>query len=418
MENVKTKNTRNTVRLVIAIFFSIILVPVLIALVPAGGVAITAINMATQQSVEQIADEARISEEIYDVLMEEVAVRSVGGVLKPEVIEELAKDSVKQKDVDKLVRAFIDGVYNDKSKEIDLSEVEERLQENLWEIYEDSFSELYAAWLYGEPTKYFTEEYAKLLFENLERDFLDGYFHYGAANIRELKQKYDGRYGVGSFDEIVESRIRGERSFYEMQVESAVLNGVSKGVEKAEGLIEEAIDKASDEKALRDGLDFATIMNESSIIITIIVYVVIFGIVLVILLLYKFRTAGFVVSGIPLLIGGIGCKIVVLFEKMVQSLIDREVVTGVVEEERYQNIISSAVGGVLKPLFRGVSTYGTIMLISGGVLIVVGIACGVIRKHVCKNADKENVQNVDNDKVKEDDINDAKDEAACTEIEE
>ena len=110
MKKSNAKKAGGTLRLVVAIFFSVILVPVLLALVPAGGVAITASTMVSQERIEQIVTEARIPEEIYEVLMEEVEARASNGMLKAEVIEKLAKDSVKQKDIDKLVRTFIDGV--------------------------------------------------------------------------------------------------------------------------------------------------------------------------------------------------------------------------------------------------------------------------------------------------------------------
>ena len=385
MKKSNAKKAGGTLRLVVAIFFSVILVPVLLALVPAGGVAITASTMVSQERIEQIVTEAHIPEEIYEVLMEEVEARASNGMLKAEVIEKLAKDSVKQKDIDKLVRTFIDGVYNDKSKNIELDEVEERLQSNLRDICEESFDDLYSAWMYGTPSDVLTQEYIDVLFEDLKNGILSDYSGYGAADLEELEQRYDKKHGYGSFDDLVSDRIMEERWSYNSRVEDEIMNGVSNGVEQAEITIKDTIDSISDEKAVRNGIDIARTIGDNRIILNVLVYVLIFGIVIILLLLYKFRTAGFVVSAIPLLIGGAGCKIVAFVERMIMSWLDRNLVVGIVEEERYQNAISTSVRGVFEVLFSGLSAYGTIMLISGAGLIVVAIVCSVIRKCVCKH---------------------------------
>ncbi len=384
MGNVSTKKTISTGRLVVAIIFSIILVPVLFALVPAGGVAITASSMVSQDRIEEIVDEARISEEIYDILMDEVA-NAESGFLKPEVIEDVAKDSIRQKDVDKIVRTIIDGVYNDKSKKIDLSEVEERLQSNLYEIADESFEDLYSAWMYDEPSEFFTEEYKYTFFADLESAILSDYSNFGAADLEALEHKYDSRYGYGAFDDMMSDRIMEERWSYESSIENIIMDSVSKGVEEAEETIKEAIDDVSAERSLRKGIDVARTIGDNRILLNVIVYALIFGLVLVLLLLYKFRTAGFVVASIPLLVGGIGCKVIALLERMIMSLVEDKLISGVVEEEQYQNAISAAMRGVLEVLFGGLSTYGTIMLISGGVLIVIAIVCSIIRKHIGKD---------------------------------
>lgn len=379
MENANEQKSKGTVLLVLAIVFSVIFVPVLLALVPLGGVAITASTMFSQESIEEIVDDAGISEEIYDTLMEEVE-NANSGFLKPEVIQEIAEDSIREKDIDKIIDTFIDCVYNNKSKKIDLSNVEERLQENLTRIANESFDDLYSAWMYDTPSKYFIDDYKYTFFEELESSLLEDYSNYGAKDLDELERKYDIRYGSGSFDRMVSNRIMLEQQSYEERSNNIVMDSVTKGIEEAETAIEEIVDGISGDSSARTGIDVARTIGDNRILFNVIVYLSIYVIVLILLLLYRFRTAGFVVSSIPLLIGGIGCKVLDLLKRMILTWLDRGLVSDIAGNEQYEAVISSVIRGILEVVFGGLSKYGTVMLLSGIALIVAAIVCGVLRK--------------------------------------
>lgn len=388
MGEMKKNTTSNTVWLVFCIIFSVIFVPILLVLVPTGGVAITASKMVSQESIEAMVDEARVSEEIYDLLMDEVSSNENTSFLKPEVIEDVAKDSIRQKDVDKIVRIVIDGVYNNKSKKIDLSDVEERLQENLREIADESFNDLYSAWMYDTPSEFFTEEYKYTFFADLESELLSDYYSsFGAVDLYSLEQKYDARYGYGAFESMMSDRILAERWSYDSRIDEIIMDSVSKGVDEAEAAIQEALDSISDDPSMRKGIDVVRTIGDNRVLLTVIVYALIFGMVIILLLLYKFKTAGFVVSSIPLIVGGVVCKLFAIVERIAMSWAEQNLIYDVVGDEQYQKTVSSTMRGIFNVLFGGLSAHGTIMLISGVALIVIAIVCSVLRKHMGK--DKE-----------------------------
>lgn len=388
MEELQTKKKGGKVCLVFAIIFSVLFVPMLLVLVPAGGAAITVSSMVSQKSIEEVIDEARISEEIYDVLLEEIGKEADTGFLKPEVIEDIAGDSIRQKDVDKIVDLFVDCVYNDKTKDVDLSDVEERLTDSLTTICYNSFDDLYSAWMYDTTSKYFTEEYKHVFFGELENNLFSEYASFNASSLYELEQEYDWRYGYGAYDDMVSRRILSKRGDYESWIEDKILDGVSSGIEEAELTIKDTIESISGESDLRKGIDVAKTVGDSRVVIAVIAYGAIFGMVIILLLLYKFKLAGFLVTSIPLLIGGIGCKVIGLAERVILSWIDNDVISKIVEEEQYQNIIYGAFRTVVEKLFGGVSGFGTVMLIAGGVLLATGIVLSVLRKHIGKSKEE------------------------------
>jgi len=87
------------------------------------------------------------------------------------------------------------------------------------------------------------------------------------------------------------------------------------------------------------------------------------------------------VTAIPLLFGGMVCKLVGLAEKVVRSIIDRELFSEIKEGEKVQDMMQTLVQEILHPLFKGISSFGTIMLIAGVALIGGAILRGVLKKN-------------------------------------
>lgn len=383
MEYESSGGAGKTVLLILAVFFSFVFVPFLLMAVPVGGVVISATKMASQASIEQVVKEAGVSEEIFDLLMDEVEKQAPGGKLKPDVIERIAKDSIKKKDVDRIVRIFIDAVYNGRSRNIDLSDVEESLLDNLFEVCQGGYNDLCYSWLYGTPMKYFTESYKNSVFAELEQELLVDYAGYGVSTVAELEQVYDARYGSGAFDDMAEERISYEKSRYMREVENTLNSYVSEAIREVEKTIEDAMDDTSEEDDMKAITEIIRMLDENKTVIRVLVYSVVFGIVLILLLLFRLQTAGFVVSAIPLLFGGIGCKLVGLGEKMFLSLMEEELISEMGDADQYERLAESLFLCILRPFFKGMSDYGNVMLIAGGGLIVAVIVRKIIIKHKC-----------------------------------
>jgi len=284
MEN-NDRSTGRSVLMVFAIVFSIIFVPILMALVPAGGMAITVTGMVSQEGIEKLLENAGISEELHELFLEEAMEEAAGGELRADVFERILKDCVKEKDIKKIVLLFVDAVYNGESEEeVDLSDIGERLNETVEEIYENGLDDLYEAWRYGAESEYFSENFVNRFFVDLENQFLGDYSEYGAISIEELEAKYEERYGADSFDRLIEDELNWRRGEWEDEVKNTISTEINRTVEEVEGMVKDAIREVTEDGDVNDMMSLVGEVTEKSNVVKVVVYALIFGIVLILLL--------------------------------------------------------------------------------------------------------------------------------------
>ena len=111
MSSTNGNSTLKSILQVFAILFSIVLVPALIAIIPAGGAVVTAVDVVSQDNIEAVIEKAEVAGEIYSVAMEEALKETAEweGIRK-DVAEDFLKDTIRVEDVEDMIGAAIDSL--------------------------------------------------------------------------------------------------------------------------------------------------------------------------------------------------------------------------------------------------------------------------------------------------------------------
>lgn len=380
MENEKKSGAAKLVLLIFGIIFSVILVPGLFLGIPVGGVVMSLSTAASQESIEKMVEEANLSETLHEMIREEVLSEAPVEEINPEYWDSVIEDCFSEKIVDDIVFAVIDSIYNGTDAEVSLDRVTEEILEVRDELAENGFQDFYSAWTDGTPSKYFTEESIQSFGEEIGSELVAEYAEFGVDSWEELEEAYDAYYGSGAFSNLLDEKMRDfiavwEESFIEGF--DAEIAGIQ---EETETKINEAINEATNDPDVRSVFDTLKEIGEESGKVKLVVYGVILGAVLLLLLCYWFGTAGFVVPAVPLILGGVLCKLLTLVEDVIMNYAN-DMIAEDSEMAELGSVISDVFHGILTPIFEEISKLGTVTIGLGIVLIALAILKGVLKKN-------------------------------------
>lgn len=383
MEN--KRSTGRTVLLVFAIIFSIVFVPVLVALPPVGGCVTSLMEMTSLEGLKDIAEESGMAEELYEMVMEEALAGVNTTQLDRDVSEEIIRDCIRVEDVKQWLNLVLEGMYTGDRVTVDLSDVKNRLEENISKAFAGGFDELYNAWKNGADNGNFSDEYVEELFGDWESDILNQYAMYGARDLDELEMLYDRQYGSGAFAKIYDEKVEELRNKWDSELDDLIADVADDAMAEAETEIEDTLYEMTQDSEVRDIFDGMQEANALRNVAKIVIFAIMFGIVLLLLLLYVFEVAGFVVTAVPLLIGGALCKLIAAANGPLMKYLDAEVFPTMDESEEVITITRSMIVGLLQPFFKGVSDFGNVVLIAAVALI----GCAILRHVLKKNKQEE-----------------------------
>ena len=379
MENEKKNDLVKNIFLVFGILFSIVLVPALILGIPIGGAAIGLSVTVSEEQVERVVEESGISGQLYDILMEELAkeVPAEDG-LRQEYWESMLNSSITVENIEEVIAEAITGMYNGTQPNVDVSGIAAGFREGIDEIARNGFSDLYAAWEEGTPSKYFTDEFVQEFCSEVEKDILNDYSEYGATSLEDLETKYDSYYGAGAFETLIDDmKAEAETRWGEEFSVDADIVGM---VDEIEVEINDAIYETAQNPDVREVFDLFRIMGENSNTIKLFAYGMVLAAVVLLLAMYWFGTAGFVVPAVALLLGGGICKLIAMAETDVLKYLKTEIAAEP-DLAGTEALLGDLLDGVLTPFFAEVSKFGLTNMGIAVLLILLAILRGVIRKN-------------------------------------
>ena len=377
----KKNSTLKTVLLVFGIIFSIILVPGLIVGIPTGGVVMSLSDAVSQEGVEAMVKEAKLSESLYEILLDEILQdNSVEEELNQEYWTRLVKDNITIEAVDEIVTDFLDCIYNGKEPDIDYEGILGGFRDGLNELMTNGYEDLFSAVSEGTESKYFSEEFVASFKDELDSSLNELYAEYGVHTTEELEAVYDAYFGAGAFDAYVEEEQNAVKEEWKLRFETDVAGEFDRILAAAEEEANESINEVVWEPDVRYLFDSMNILSEMSGTIKKIAYGVMLIAVLVLLVCYWFETAGFVVPAVPLIIGGLLCKGLALFKTMFLFYLEEMVRTDP-EFTEVGDIVMDVFYGILTPIFDGTSKFGTVAIGIGVLLILLAILRGILRKN-------------------------------------
>lgn len=377
----KKNSTLQTVLLVFGIIFSIILVPGLIVGIPTGGVVMSLSEAVSQEGVEAMVKDAKLSETMHEILLEEILQDdSVEEELNQEYWTKVVMDNITIEAVDEIVTEFVACIYNGTEPEIDFEGILGGFRDGLNELMANGYEDLYAAVNDGTKSKYFSEEFVASFQKELDASLNDLYSEYGVHTTEELKAAYDAYFGVGAFDAFIEEEQKAVEEEWKLRFETDVVSEFDRILAEAEREAGESIYEVVRDPDVRSLFDSMNVLSEMSGTIKKIVYAVMLIAVLVLLVCYWFGTAGFVVPAVSLIIGGLLCKGLLLFKTMFLVYLE-ELVRGDPEFTEVGHIVMDVFYGILTPIFDGTSKFGTITIGIGVLLILFAVLRGILRKN-------------------------------------
>ncbi len=381
MSSTNGNSTLKSILQVFAILFSIVLVPALIAIIPAGGAVVTAVDVVSQDNIEAVIEKAEVAGEIYSVAMEEALKETaeLEGIRK-DVAEDFLKDTIRVEDVEDMIGAAIDSLYSGKRASVDFSEIAERTVDGMADLFLQGMEEVYDVWRKGATPSVFTESFCDEMFHDMEQDFLAEYSEYQVPDLAELETAYDAKNGKGSFELLIKQEIENFKENELTDVKEEFLVEAEEVLEEVEKDVEDGINEAVQNEDVRTAFDIFREVGERSDAIKVFVYALIFGIVLFLLLFYMFDTPGFVVTSIPVIIGGIICKVVQFAEGAVFTIVEEAVAENSTGTKALDDLMRTLFDELLHPVFSNIGKFGTIMLIAGVALIGLAILRHVIKK--------------------------------------
>lgn len=381
MSSTNGNSTLKSILQVFAILFSIVLVPALIAIIPAGGAVVTAVDVVSQDNIEAVIEKAEVAGEIYSVAMEEALKETaeLEGIRK-DVAEDFLKDTIRVEDVEDMIGAAIDSLYSGKRASVDFSKIAERTVDGMADLFLQGMEEVYDVWRKGATPSVFTESFCDEMFHDMEQDFLAEYSEYQVPDLAELETAYDAKNGKGSFERLIKQEIENFKENELTDVKEEFLAEAEEVLKEVEKDVEDGINEAVQNEDVRTAFDIFRELGKRSDAIKVFVYALIFGIVLFLLLFYMFDTPGFVVTSIPVIIGGIICKVVQFAEGAVFTIVEEAVAENSTGTKALDDLMRTLFDELLHPVFSNIGKFGTIMLIAGVALIGLAILRHVIKK--------------------------------------
>ena len=374
---------------VLGILCSIVLVPALIAWVPAGGAVIGVSSNVSRENLKGIVEEAKLSDYVMDIVETEVVNGITSDEIQAKYLQDAVLESITAEWVDSVILDVFDAAYDGVRPQISVAPVAEKLQQAVDEVGKNGFSDLYAVWKDGAESKYFTESFTSSFFatvdETIESEVLAQYPEYGATSLEELETMYDTYYGAGEFsklyDELLDEKVKDYEAEWDQRFAEEVDAGFAGMTSEIETEINDAVYEVIQTPELREAIDIIEQVNNGAGTLKWIVYGVMFGAILLLVGCFWFDISGFVVSAVPMFLGGAVCKIVVALGERVYNFLN-DFLASEPEIAEFSPVINDAARKIVNPVFDAVSQMGNTALITGVVLVGLAILRGVIKKNM------------------------------------
>lgn len=384
----KKSNVVKIIFRVLGILCSIVLIPALTVWVPAGGAIIGASGTVSRENLKGIVEEAKLSGYVMDIVETEVVNGITSDQIQVKYLQDAVLESITTEWVDSVILDVFDAAYDGVRPQISVAPVTEKLQQAVDEVGKNGFSDLYSVWKDGAESKYFTESFTSSFFatvdETIESEVLAQYPEYGATSLEELETMYDNYYGAGEFsklyDELLDEKVKDYEAEWDQQFAEEVDNGFAEMTAEVEAEVNDAVYEAIQTPELREAIDIIEQVNNGAETLKWIVYGVMFGAILLLVGCFWLDVCGFVVSAIPMFLGGALCKVAVALGGRVYDFINDFLVSEP-DIAEFAPVINDAGRKLIDPLFDAISKMGNMALITGVVLVGLAILRGVIKKN-------------------------------------
>ncbi|MBQ8798654.1 MAG: hypothetical protein IJZ55_03700 [Lachnospiraceae bacterium] len=380
MENKKKTNVAKIILRVFGIIFSIVLIPALTLWIPAGGALLGASEMITQEGIQQTVSDAKLGERILDVVEEEIMGEMHSEELKTEYMQSVLNDLITAEWVDSVISEVLDAVYYGRTPKVELKHVKDTLTEKMDDLVTNGFGDVYSAWRNGTPSVYFTDSFLQSFKETLENEILIEYSLPGVSSFEKLEAKYDTVYGTGAFSKVVDEKAQAFEKEWNEELSDKVNEIIDEVMVPAEQELNEALGEIVEDKDIRTAVGYVKDFEAMASLLKIVIYGVIIGAVLLLVACFWFGTAGFVVSAIPLILGGGLCKLIYSVKNPLFDYAE-SVIANYEDFAEIGDVIFEMTHSILTPVFEAVAKMGNIALIGGVVLIGLAIMSGVLRKN-------------------------------------
>lgn len=379
MNNKKTSGIKMFFR-VLGIIFSIVLIPGLILWVPAGGIAMGVARTVSKDNLSRVVTEAELSSYVLDMVEDEVVKGITSDEVKPEFLQDVVRGCFTKEWIDEVIAEVFEATYSGTRPEISMAPITDKIQATVEEITENGFSDLYSVWKNDTPSKYFTDSFVDSFVETVEEEVLKQYTEYDANSLEELEQKYDSAYGEGAFAKVLDEKVMSLEGEWDQKFAEKANEGLAGLTAEAEEELNDEVYKILQEPDLRETVDLLQKLDQKAQLLQWIVYGVIFGAILLLVGCFWFGISGFVVSAIPMVIGGVLCKVIGGLGQWIFRFVN-EFVEGEAALADFTPVIDSVSKSLINPLLDGVSKMGNTALIIGVALIGLAILRGVLNKN-------------------------------------
>ncbi len=381
MEEKKQNNALKTVLFVFGVLFSIVLVPALIVGIPVGG-AVTALSGAvSQDSIMATVEDVKLSETLRGILLEELEGEAQVEEFNSDYWNAILRESCSVEVMDEIIAETIDSIYNGTEADVDASGFMNSFKRGLDELAENGFDDMYSAWTEGTTSKYFSPEFVESSKTEIETSLLEEYSEYGATSLDELEKLYDTRFGAGAFAKLKDDQMKSFEEEWNNEFDASIAGEFDGMAEELETEINDVLNEAAQDPDVREVFDIVNEVSANSEKIKKIAYAIMIGAALLLLVCFWFGTAGFVVPAIPLIIGGVLCKLCAMVETVLMKFIN-DAIAAEPDLAEMGGTISELIKGILAPIFSEISKFGTVAIGMGVLLILLAILKGVIKKNM------------------------------------
>lgn len=382
MEEKKRSNAFRTVLLVFGIIFSVVLVPGLILGIPVGGAVVALSGSVSQDGIVKMVQEAKLSEKVYQLVMDEVSKEVQNNdTLKEDFFEDMIRESITVEAVDEIVIEFIDCMYNGKSSQIKFDTMLAGVRNGVNEISENGFDDFYSACFEDAESKYFSDAFIQSSKDTIEQEILAKYSGYGVSSLEELETLYDTQFGAGAYAKLFDEEIAEFESGWNDGMLAGFDDEMDAITEELEVEVNQALSEAAQDPDVRMVFDTLNEISAKRESVKMLAYVIVLAAVLLLLVCYWFGTAGFVVPSVALILGGLLCKLATLFEGVILSLV-REGLAAEPDVAEFSDVILDICKGIMAPFFTEMSTFGITMIGIGVLLILLAILKYVVTKNM------------------------------------
>ncbi len=381
MTEKKKDSAFKLVLMIFGIIFSVVLVPGLILGIPVGGAVVALPYSVSQEGIETMLKEAKLSENLHSLIMTEVdgEMQDVDE-LNPEFWSGLVRDSVTVEFIDGIVTEYVDCLYNGTEPEVEVKGVIEGFKSGLHELSDKGFDDIYAACFDGTESKYFSAEFVLSVKEDIETELLGNHPEFGVSSLADLETMYDAQFGAGEYEKLLKTEVEkikeswSDEFFEEMNREMDDLEV------EIETEMKEILVSASEDADVRAAFGLFKELSANKDKVKLIAYGIVLAAVLLLLICFWFGTAGFVVPSVALILGGLLCKLATLLEGQFLKFIKAELATEPGVEE-FEYVVMDLCRGIMAPFFAEMSKFGYTMIGIGVLLILLAILKHVLQKN-------------------------------------